>query len=243
MARTWGRVVVVLLALAFVAFLLWWGWSAWELSKARHAWRQAYPHLARELSQPRAFPANDTALKLEQTAAAMGINWAPRKCQRFEELAKNIPEDVERRFSELKPLFSKWAEERLLAPAGKRPGLPPEVEAFLRSQESNLATIRDLLVTGPLPKWEEDLSAGWEALIPNLLSALAVTRLLATDAFWQLEHNNEGLAERDFLAIRQLATALAARSDLMSVLIAIHVSRFAVIGIRELPQPDPSWLT
>lgn len=243
MARTRGTVAAILLGLALVALFVWWGWSSWELSKARHVLRQAYPQLLDELPQKRALPANDTALKLERAAAAMGLNWAPKKSSRFEELAKSIPEDAEKRFSEVKPLFSKWVEERLRAAAGNRPALPPEVETFLGNQQGALAAIRDLLVAGPLPRWEEDLSAGWEAPIPNLLSALAVARLLATDAFWQLEHGNQTAAERDFLAIRQLAAALTGRSDLISVLVGIHGTLVAVIGIRELPQPDPAWLT
>lgn len=243
MQSKWGRTLGVVFAVVVVVSCVLWVWGAWQLARAKEVYRKAYPQLLAELSESKARPANEKALELEKAAAALGLNWAPKTTRRFQELAGTIPKAAEERLSRVRPEFSRWAEEQIAASARERQGAPPEVAAFLREHQQELARLRGLLLEEPLPRWEEDVSAGAAAPIPNLLAALAVGRLLVAEALWKLEGNDLVTAEQDFLALRRLGEVYLQRSELISVMIGVAMTRLVVQGIRQVPAPDPGWVS
>lgn len=242
MTRSLRWIATAFLVLLVGAVVCWWIWSSWQLSKARRAWLEAYPQLAGEMSRRLASPANETALKLEREAALLGLNWAPKTSPRFSELAKSISEEAEKQFSAVRPALSKWVEKQLGASPGNEGGAPQEVAVFLQCHQDHITTLRHLLLNDPAPHWEEDPSAGWAAPVPNLLTSLAVVRILAADALWNIQQNSQTVAQQDLLAIRRLAQTLVDRSELISVLVGMHMTRLVVTGIRQLTNPDTSWL-
>ncbi|MGC8916276.1 MAG: hypothetical protein ACP5NF_04790 [Thermoanaerobaculum sp.] len=243
MTERWLRWIIVAVCLVVVVVAGFSLWASMRLARAQKAFHGSYAQLPPGLSLSERRPANGRALQLEVAAASLGLNWAPKTSERFQAVASLIPEGSRKRWDELRPVFSRWVEENAGALAAARAPLPEEVKAFLAGHANDLATVRELLLQGSLPQWEEDLTQGLAAPIPNLLAGLSVARLLVADAFWRLENRDPATAEQDLLAVRRLGEALVARSELISVLVGTAVNRLAVFSLRSLSRPSREWLS
>lgn len=190
--------------------------------------------------------ANGTALDLEELAAAIGIDLAPRALFNPDKPNETPPPPDDGRTrpapgTENRLAFQDFLQKELAVTTERIGRAAPPVERFLEERDGEISRIESLLLTHEEPRWEIDVGAEAKAPIPNLLGILRLQRLLLTRA---LVLGREGRTEdalETMEASWRLQGAVVSRPELISQLIAIAVARFQAGVLRKIDSPAYGW--
>jgi hypothetical protein len=190
--------------------------------------------------------ANGTALELEERAAAIGIDLAPKPFWDPSTADEPPPSPHDGRArpapgTDLQLPLSEFLQEELTVTTEKIGRASPLVERFLEEHEGEISQIQVFLLANEEPRWEVDVEAGVRAPLPNLVGMLRLQRLLLTRA---LIRAREGKAD-DAVAVLEsswrLQSAVLSRPELISQLIAIAVAKLQAGVLRKIDSPAYGW--
>jgi len=219
-----GGVLAAYAALLLVA-------SAYE-RKVDRAWSDAgLPMRAFEEGLPRGIQ-NDSARKLEEIAARLGIAVAPLRGHDF-------PPATE--WDILEADFRAYLESQLEEPTPEI-GPPSEATAgYLLQKEPDLEDLRSLLLEEERPRWEMDPYRSWGVPF-NRLGILYLQQCLAVDAMASFRGGDGGRCLRSLDASWALVESVSERPDLFSQDAALAMIRIQAGVLRKLEGVPPLWI-
>ena len=190
--------------------------------------------------------ANSTALELEERAAALGIDLAPKTPMDPErpDVIPPPPKDGRVRpapGTELQLPFADFVQRELAETTEKVGRAAPAVERFLEEHDGEIGQIEACLLTHEEPRWELDVEAETKAPLPNVLGLLRLQRLLLTRALVLARERKTDAALETMEASWRLHGALLSRPELISQLLAIAVARLQAGVLRKIDSPAYGW--
>jgi hypothetical protein len=210
--------------------------------------------------------ASAAALELEQLAALLGVELAPKDEAGLpppETTPTNMNEETptpatptpaidarERRrpsaeesagYRRIGEAVSGFLDRELKSPV-ERIGPPSrELERYLEEREDALASIESVLLRDADVHWEMDVNRGWASPLPNLLGQMRLQRLLVARALLEARRGEAELALQTIEASWRLNQAISSRPELISQLIVVAVARLEVGALRKLDTPAYGW--
>ena len=232
------RFLIALGSLALVA-LAGVGFVRWRLSRADAALEASWRSALGGASFLERYPPTDdnaTVLELERLGAGIGLEIAQPKAGH----PRPTP-DAAQRFVAVKDELNSYLEPSAAPEDGVYPPLSPALAVFVDQARPTLDAVVALLLAGPPPVWESDLTRGFEAPVPNYLGLLHLQRLLGVEA---LEQTRSGHPERALPVLDaswRLFEAVRASPTLIAQLISQVDLRVQQLALRSLPSAPPVW--
>jgi hypothetical protein len=117
---------------------------------------------------------------------------------------------------------------------------PAAVTTFLAAHASEIAAIRQHLLSDAPIAWSRDIAAD-QPPIPNLLGHMTIAKLFAASALVRAHQDDAG-AWDDLHAAWNLSRSLHEQPDLITQLIALAMARVVNSVAWKMPSPAPQWL-
>jgi hypothetical protein len=218
----WILIIVVVLAVLYglLDFL-----GARKEKSVRARWAQSVGSLEEFQKGIPETKKNSEAQALEALAAKMGL---------AQEEAKPPWKDVK------SPLYD-YVKTELDKPTSDVQPPPAAVASFLRDQREDIAALRQQLVNGATPKWDERRTGLYQAPLPRILPIIEMQRLLAADALEALQCGEKDRAAEDLEASWKLQEALSHRPELISVLVRAALVRLEAGVLRKFDGAPAAW--
>lgn len=180
--------------------------------------------------------ADDTARRLEELAASLGLRLAlqeaPGRAQPSEQARTS--------FASRRDALREFVHGQRRTDPGLSPP-SPEVVSLVSGSEPVLSEIVDLLEASDPPRWEVDLSAGFDAALPSFIDHLALHHLLVAGAGEAARQGDPSRAESWLDASWRLRSGIAEDPRLIPQLIAMAQLEDELALLRALPDPLPRW--
>ena len=202
--------------------------NAWKTRLGGRSFVEAYP----------ARPANETALRLEETALRIGIDLAPAAAK----TRRHVDAETKKRFAAIDTALKDFGR---AAQGEDDRGLPepdPVLAAFLASNRDAAADATRLLLDSPEQHWERDLSQGFATDLPNGLGALQLQRVLLAEGAIAERGGDLRSSARFQEAANRLATATLAEPYLIFQLIGHALIRTELGFLRHSCADATAWL-
>lgn len=229
-----------------------------RLAAAKRTWIESLGPVDAAVSRHPAVRANTSACRVEELAGALGIDLRPNQVtDRPDPVAPHFPAAASRPkpsgpaparcggptfgLETVNAPASRWAESQLRRGDDGIQPPPAEVAAALAAYQPQLDALCHHLVEAETPRWEEDVSRGYQAPVPNLLAILTVQRLLIADALMATLAGDAPRAALRLEASWRLNDSLRPRAELVSQAVAFAVSRMQAGLLRMVPAADPVW--
>lgn len=119
--------------------------------------------------------------------------------------------------------------------------VPDAARRFLDTRRPQMAAVVTHLHSDAEIAWRMDLSAGLAAPIPGLLAQRHLNTLLLLEALQQTARGDKAAAEQALEAAWRQGETLAARPDVISLLIAMALAGQQAAVLRCLPDAAPTW--
>lgn len=180
---------------------------------------------------------NESARKLEDVAASLGIAMAPAGAPgRTQPSAGDAKE-----FEAVRPDLGAWLDAQLGNPSDRIEAPPEKVAAFLSARASGIRYLVAQLQAGEAPAWEQDLDRLAEAPIPFVKGHRALDRLLCASA---LEAQRQGRGDEALEAMDAAARACASlqdRPETINRLVELDLLGTQAGTLRKLEGVPPRW--
>lgn len=244
LVRAIGRAVLVLTSIVITMLAggsVWWVCTAVATHRNEAAMKRRWLAMGRPFEEVvQRFPdraASASAIRLEELAAALGIDMVPHNAQ-----GRTVPDPTAAEaFKAVKAEVKAHAE--LVSRTQQRSiPLPPlHVRAFLQSYDAEIEAVVEHLLGSEIPRWRQQPAEGLDAPLPHLLGQFQLTRLLVVRAADMLGHNQLEPAADTAEAAWRLQLAAADRPELISQLVGIAEAQ-AVAGIARCHlDPPANW--
>jgi hypothetical protein len=178
--------------------------------------------------------ANRTAVGLEQAAAELGLDLVPASALH----RRAATADGLGTVSQLRP----WCQALVTGSAHGLVRPPQGVRDVLTSRQQTWGDITTFLLSNEPPRWEENLSDGLQAPLPNLVGLVALQRWLAAAAAEALADGDQAVAETALEAGWKLNQEILQRPEIASRLAAFEVLQLQLALLRQLPSPRALWV-
>ncbi len=196
---------------------------------------------------PEKFPAtqdNDSALALEEKAAALGFCLSPDclKNHRHEPTPAAASE-----FQKIKeaqgnaPTFADFINQQLEKPGPELDPLPDHFLKYLTTHAADITALRERVLQSDPPQWGYDLRSAEVDPMPNLLGILSVQRVLLLDAMNRMNQRDEPGAGADLEAAWKFSAGLERNPMLVAQLILIASRAYQAGMLRKFRAPLPQW--
>jgi len=227
-----------LVLIVVVVILSWLGLNTAAGVRKNQAAEVPWPSdLGRLQDMPKRFPPaaqNANATRLVELAAAADVELRPR--------TKNVsPKSSGSSAIAMRKALGDYTKVQLERTGDAIDAPPPAVAAYLATHDAAMSAVRDHLLRGQPIVWETNVTAGFDAPIPNLIGHMHLHRLFTARAL-EKARRNDPAAWEELRASWELNRGLWPRADLLSVLIATASGRMTNAAARKMPLPAPAWL-
>ena len=239
--RRHAAVIVTCTIALFVGLLVLHGVSGMMADNKRaevlRAWAGTLGSLEEVLELYPARESNETAARVEEFSAALGIDMAPERVE-----GHTRPTDqAEKAYRGTRLAVGNFLDEQFES-GGPSPEPPPAaVVGFLREHAATLAGLKEVLDDGDSPRWQLQLEKPYSMPLPNLRGHVDLQRLLMADALIRDAAADFSGALAALEASWQLNAALRDEPVLVSQGIALGVARTQLGTLRHIEQLPPRW--
>ncbi len=199
-------------------------------------------------------PASGPALALEELAASLGLDLAPRRTEteipsdehgtpsvrKGDGRSRPAPETA-KAFESVGSAAGQFVDREVRTSQEKVAPPSPSLERFLADHEGEMAAIQSLLLREDDVRWEMDASKGAESPLPNLLGFLRLQKLLLAKALIEIRGGRSDEALQTLEASWRFDEAVLGRPELISQLIHIAVAKLQVGVLRKIDAPPYGW--
>jgi hypothetical protein len=188
--------------------------------------------------------ANNSALKLEELTAKLGVPVGPRyKTTPTRYLHSSGYEAKAKEFQDIQKDIDNYLNSQLGKPTDEIDIPPEKLQKYLSSNASALNAVQNHVLESELPQWEADDISNYNAAdaLPSWLSSVNFQRVLTLNILekTRLGRNKEAL--RSLEVSWKLNQALVKRHELIPRLVAIIVARLQTASMRKIPNLPPVW--
>lgn len=206
-------------------------------SRMLGAWADTLGSFERFLERYPEREANESALRVEELSAALGIDLAPRGAEDRPRPAGAAAES----YKQAKRAVNDYADDQLES-ATSSVGPPPEAAVlFLREQTETLGALRRQLTEAEAPRWALRLSDPYGTPLPNLIGHSNLQRLLLADALYRASAGDHPGALTTLDGSWRLNSSLRETPILMAQLIALGIARQQLGALRRIEGVPRSW--
>ncbi|MCP4902513.1 MAG: hypothetical protein GY906_36580 [bacterium] len=181
--------------------------------------------------------ANESARRLEELAAPLGIQLTPRG---VDDRVTTEQSSIDS-FDGIKDMVQEHCSRIAGADHVLEENLSADLESFLTSNTDALDSVVQHLLNEETPMWEQDVRLAESAPSPNFLGQIYLTRLLVVRSSLLVRQGHPAEAEEALEAAWNLQRAAAQRPETISQLIGVAEARFIAGGVRNHPKLTAEW--
>lgn len=180
---------------------------------------------------------NQTALDLEDLAARIGVDMAPRGMTgRAQSSEQNRKE-----FEEIKQAMKEYVDRQLSSADDSIAPVPEKLAAFLQKHQAEVDSAYNLLRNSEPPRWDIDISKGPDAPIPYLPGQMFLQRVFVLDILNRMQRRDTSV-ENSILTAYEMNAALNRRPEIICLNVASNIWKMHIGLLRKLPSTSLAWL-
>ena len=188
---------------------------------------------------------NESALKLQQLSAPLGINLFETPTE-SDEQSNSTPTQSDREALEaIQTELTEYLDKQIAKPNDEIDAPPETLQRYLSSKTDAIAAIRNHVLNQEIPNWETDITpivtGDITFAVPSFLGLVNLQKILALDILEKQRLGDTKGAAQMLEVSWKLNQSLGSRPELISQLVALIIGKYQLGVMRKLDVFPSQW--